>query len=457
MNEREWRDERDSRTLRYAERRLDPDRWISVIAQPDYVESYAGQVAAITLVNLLARMTPSVALAIPPVPLVKPLPWADKWLPDFLLETAYAADPYGRFCEGIQPNSYTVRLGGEGPCVVHGSGWVSYVGSGSSPITDVRTANPFGAAFAAVLACAHLFTSDFAYPDRPLLFDTLSWSESGTDALVEELITAAAADLGTVWTVGVGSVGTAILYFLTLLTRSFSAALLDPDEVRVHNLDRSPIFRAADVGRDKVAVVRDYLTSVGVPDVQIERVPLHESHAWRKRQEGVPDLILAAANEQDVRYHIEASFPPVQVYGTTGRNWQATMLRHVPFVDPCSLCLFPPSGPGVDTRCATDSEESRQRQDGAPNMDAALPFLSFAAGLMAAAEAVKLQLPGFPFSPNRVALYTRPVPTLIRAAMAKRQGCVCSHRSASVHERMIAGSRLSPLSGSAMRPGHDSQ
>lgn len=31
-------------------------------------------------------------------------------------------------------------------------------------------------------------------------------------------------------------------------------------------------------------------------------------------------------------------------------------------------------------------------------IDAALPFLSFAAGLMAAAEMLKLALPGYPFS-----------------------------------------------------------
>ena len=49
---------------------------------------------------------------------------------------------------------------------------------------------------------------------------------------------------------------------------------------------------------------------------------------------------VSAANERNVRAVIESGFPPLQIYGTTGRNWQAAVIRHMPLEDPCSCCLF---------------------------------------------------------------------------------------------------------------------
>ena len=48
MKEEQWRDERDDRTLRYADRRLDPDRWIALTAPLSHVERYDCQVAFLT-------------------------------------------------------------------------------------------------------------------------------------------------------------------------------------------------------------------------------------------------------------------------------------------------------------------------------------------------------------------------------------------------------------------------
>src|SRR5205807_10596227 len=102
-----------------------------------------------------------------------------------------------------------------------------------------------------------------------------------------------------------------------------------------------------------------------------------------------------AANEDNVRFQIESDMPPVQVYGTTGKNWQASVVRHIPMRDPCSLCLFPDRGPELAMACATGTVVSPV--DG-KQVDAAQPFISFAAGLMAAAEILKLGLRGYPFA-----------------------------------------------------------
>ncbi|MCG6859668.1 MAG: hypothetical protein LJE70_00025 [Chromatiaceae bacterium] len=66
MNEQQWHDERDDRTLRYAERRLDPKRWIAITADPAYVEKYEGQVA---LLAVFSRTTyPRPRWRVPPPP-----------------------------------------------------------------------------------------------------------------------------------------------------------------------------------------------------------------------------------------------------------------------------------------------------------------------------------------------------------------------------------------------------
>src|SRR3546814_16895822 len=83
-----------------------------------------------------------------------------------------------------------------------------------------------------------------------------------------------------------------------------------------------------------------------------------------------------------------ADMPPIQIYGTTGKSWQASVIRHVPLQGPCSLCLFPDSGPVALTACATGKVVSPVN---GKRIDAALPFLSFAAGLMPAAEILRTE------------------------------------------------------------------
>ena len=97
MNEEQWRRERDDRTLRYAQRRLDPQRWIAVTAPSAYVWRYDGQVALLTACNLLGRMSPSVVLAFPDKPVHPALPWSNYSLHELILAQMRAADPYGHF------------------------------------------------------------------------------------------------------------------------------------------------------------------------------------------------------------------------------------------------------------------------------------------------------------------------------------------------------------------------
>lgn len=442
MSDNDWYDARDSRSLRCAGRVLDPSRWILLRLDRDYASRFEGQVAILVAANLMARMSPSVAIDVPDVAVVEGLPAAGSGLRDAVLALMKSADPTGRFvARASSDGDYVIQLGARGAeVVVHGVGWDSYVGAAPSPLkrTDVR--NPIGPAMATIVAIASAFASNLADPPASIAFNSFNWAHQSApkDAPDHQPETS----LGNVWTVGTGSVGTAALYFLTLATNNFSACLFDMKAVAVHNLDRSPLFMAAHVGSKKVDITARYLRGAGVSKVDVDPSALDESTIWATRQSGTPDVLISAANERNVRSIIESAYPPIQIYGTTGKNWQASLIRHIPIQEACSRCLFQDEVYSP-TECATlkvAADASNQ------NIDAALPFMSFAAGAMAAAEILKLGLPGYPFSVNRISLYTQPKPRLVPAGISHREGCICMRRSRSVHQQMIAGSRHARLS-----------
>lgn len=443
MNEEQWRDERDNRTLRYAERRLDPDRWIAITAPSTHVWRYDCQVALLTVANLLSRMSPSVALSFDDAPIHPALPWAKQSLHEVILAQMRAADPYGRFhARDARLTDFQMHFGphGAGEMTIHGSGWNTYIGPSPSPLQECEDTNPFGAAFGAVIAASQLFVHDFDPPNTRFVANALTWRNE----VAPDNPPAPGGYLGHIWVIGVGSVGSAALYFLALAKRQFRATLVDMDRVKRWNLDRSPIFVEADVGDYKVDVAKAFLKSVGISAVRTETAPLHEVEAWVARQPGTPDAIISAANEQNVRYHVESQCPPIQLYGTTGRNWQFSLIRHIPLVEACSCCLFPPEVPSAPMACASAPMEGDD--GGEERIDAALPFLSFGAGLMTAADILKLSLPGYPFNPNNISFSTRPTPRLSGFRLSQRANCICGDRSQTAHRKMLEGGLNSGLS-----------
>ena len=93
-------------------------------------------------------------------------------------------------------------------------------------------------------------------------------------------------------------------------------------------------------------------------------------------------------------------------------------------------------------QCATGSPTPGSRSD--DEDDIALPFLSYAAGLMTAAEISKLALAGHTQSPSRV-FYEPGRRNLFGIALAKKQDCPY-HNQDATHEAAIRGSRFASLS-----------
>jgi len=428
------------RTVQYGERPLDPGRRVAIEVSPDYLATKPGQAALIVTADLLSRMVRQVNLAFPDAAFHAAFggPFRGS-LHDGLIGRMKAVAPPGGFvAEPITQADYVVRLGSDGRrWVAHGVDWSVYVGPGPSPLAPPQTDNIFGASHAAITAVAQLFGGRFPDMIEPRLADLLTLTSA---AGANPIFAPAGSELGTIWFVGCGSVGSAIAYFLALAGYRFTAVLFDKDIVKIENLDRSPIFTFDDQTHPKVESVARFLRQFGIA-AEPEPHWLDESAVWKGRQAGTPDIIVAAANERDVRYQIESQFPAIQIYGTTGKDWQANIFRHVP-VDPCSCCAFPPAA-HRETGCAEGEAPSPIAAE--KTVDAALPFLSFGAGLLAAAEISKLVLPGFPFSGSRgfftplaeEILYTRP--------FKRRDECVCAGRNRTVHRKMVAGTRYAPL------------
>ncbi len=440
MDQQQFYDRLNDRMRRYGASPLDPTQVITITALPDYLASYDGQVAALVACNLLGRLSPSVQIGYADIPIHPRLPWAGSSLVRYALEGMTAADPFGNY--GARPlaaGDFRFHLGPDGhETIVHGCGWNAYIGPAPSPLPPIKSDVGTGAALAVVLGAAHLFRTRFGAMTDPFACNAWDW----TNVPKPLEFSPVGASLGHVMTAGLGSVGSAANYFLVLATRDFRASLIDHDRVGIHNITRSPVFTDAHAKIDlaKVETVATFLRRAGVEDVAVDPVAFHES-ALNSREAGSTDVLISAANEFNVRYHIEMGFPPIQLYATTGRNWQATLMRHVPGAKACSLCMFPPDEKFAPTTCATDGSTAPQTTVEEERTDAALPFLSFAAGLMTAAEVLKLTAPGYPFSAERVMLGLKGQPLLVGTPIPHRTGCLCEDRHKGVHQAAIAGSR----------------
>jgi hypothetical protein len=432
---------RDSRLYEYGAKPLPKSDRLIVTADADYLARFSGQVAVLTFLNLFGRCSRAISVDLPSVPIVSPLPWAGANLADHVLKGLYAADPHGDYERGkASTTTCHVHFGRAGGQMnVFGAGWRASVG-GAPAAFNADDLNPFGPATAAVMAATRLFVDRLRPSPSTHTVNAFDW----TNDIDTEYRYAALPDLGRLWVVGTGSVGSAVLYFLTLATNRFTAHLFDHDVVEEHNITRSPIFTQADVGNDKAAVAGAFLSACGI-EHEPHAVALHQAPLWLARSPGTPDILVPTANEYDVRHLIETSLPPIQIYGTTGRNWQASVIRHIPLVDPCSLCLFPPDT-FAPSECATNSSP----QEPLKRNDSSLPFLSFAAGLMAAAEIVKLTIEGASLQ-NRTHYFTRPEPRLVGAGLVRRAGCPCGTPNVEAQLQMLRGSRYAHLC-SARRP-----
>ena len=417
---------------------------IHITVDPAYAKTYSGQVAAVTAASILGRMTGSIATKVPPTEMSEHLPWQGRTLDEVIHQTLAESHAY-RQHESREPvpSDIPVFVGPSGNgIVVHGSGWKAYSGTAPSTLQNGDHQNPFGAAFAALMAAAQLQINPKARQYKPAVVDTHTWNVSAHSSPGPMQPTGF--DVGEVWCIGAGSVGSCALFFLSLATQNLRAVIVDGDKVEVENITRSALFTQNDASlkTPKVEVAKRWLEYAGVAEVTAHNAWLHETKAWAQRTLGTPDIVIAAANEKNVRSTIETYRPPVQIYATTGKNWQVTLLQHIPMKGPCSLCVPGSQRTSAATICATAPPADEPSLED----DVALPFLSYAAGLMTAAEIAKLAITGNVAETNRVFFQPCAEDWFQAVAFERKHGCSCQTRDGREYQQVINGSRFAQLS-----------
>jgi ThiF family len=247
-------------------------------------------------------------------------------------------------------------------------------------------------------------------------------------------------DIGKTLMFGSGAVGSNILYFMSFFKWHGSIYINDFDMVKILNLNRSLLQMKDDVGTNKALCGAQYLSRLG-----FNATALTGSHKdFFADREMSADLIVPTANEENIRWDLANNYPPLMIYGTTDSNWGAYLGRHIPLLEECLACRFPNQVTEEHMACA----KTQLSRNNSNEPDAALPFLSALAALLAVAEIVKLQLPGYPFHGGRmnINLSGQPQSQQPYRALPKRLCGACMSRRSEVFYALRGHHRWSRLS-----------
>jgi hypothetical protein len=383
--------ERDRRTRQYGASEDALERPILIMVDPDVAATRAGQIAALALVNMAARVHRRIALIIPQAPLITRslIPAAD--LHTAAIRTARAINPVLDLDlePSIEGCAFVARVGlgtelpGDLDVYLDWHGGLG--GLATSPIPE-PTHDPdsrFGAATAAVLGSVALFRLAHGQAVHPARLNPVDLSvgiEGGTRDHTGPI------DVGDVLLVGAGAVTTALLYWTRELGTSGGWDIVDGDVAKLHNTNRCLTMTAADAGwpdgeptATAVAKAATAARAIGA-----RAYPQWYDH-WQPHHEARHDLVLPLANGRDVRTLIAQRGEPLLLHATTSPNWTAELHRHLPDHDDCPACRIPdPARPQMT--CSTGPAVPEEPD----SPDAALPFLSAGAGLLLAAALADL-------------------------------------------------------------------
>jgi hypothetical protein len=379
--------ERDRRTLEYGADPAVLEGPMAVHLGEDAAATRAGQVAVLGLVNMLARVHRRLVLVVPASPLRARclVPASD--LAMACVAMATAIDPFIDLELG--PRSRSCMPGvGIGRTVPGGLDY--YLGAdrftatlATDPleITDAP-ATVLGGELAACLAAAALFRLGHGHRAPPRRVSLWDFTEGDQAALGPARI--GPVDVGDVLVVGGGAVASALCYWLAELGVIGRWCMVDGDWAELHNTNRTIGLLAADAGWPDTTPVNKATAAARLLGADSFPGWYHE---WLVANgHARPDLVLPLANNYGVRHAIGQRGANLLVHATTSHNWTAELHRHIAGRDDCIDCRLPEE---VEARfiCSTGPAQP----DTKTSSDAALPFLSGAAGLLLAAGLIQLQ------------------------------------------------------------------
>lgn len=376
---------RADRTLRYTGG-LQPEFPAGITVGTATASVPAGQVAILTVVNMFARAHPEIILAVPDVPLLVPCPVGGSTVIEACERLAHAANPDVEFrsARSLVPGILSLGIGDDaGAATIYAGGarWTATTGSSPQPVFPAPS-SALGVGLAVTLAVGYVFRTAIGLPavkDRGVSLWSLSPSSQPTGPDVLSLLA-----VGNAWLVGAGAVGSCLAWWLHFTGVEDRWAVIDGDTADDTNMNRSLGLFAADAGltgarpRMKADTVANLIPgAISYP---------HWWSEWAATEPAPPDVFIPVANDYGIRPAAAAYGHPATIHATTSRNWTAELHRHLPSVDGCISCRLPEEAPTF--ACATGHVQPAGHD---PGRDAALPFLSAAAGILLLAGLLQIQ------------------------------------------------------------------
>jgi hypothetical protein len=379
---------RDLRTESYLDQPWHPTSVVRVVVGARSARTEVGQHLVLALTNMLARVHRQILFTLPdqPAPLLTFSVANATDFADAVIETARAIDPCGSFERAAEGGDIVLGIG---PDVESGLDWylgadraLAYLAERPVVLNTEARGTLRGAGLAACLGAVAAFKEELGWTVVPRIVSAWNYDE-GADAEsgsadLDEL------DVGHVLVVGAGAVGSALAYWLRSWGVGGRWTVVDKDTVELHNTNRGMVFLPAHAGwpsgerRRKAELVAELLpAATAVPKWYHAAKEIHDQRF---------DLILALANAYGVRSVLARRNATVLLHATTGKNWLSQLHRHVAGHDDCIACRL-----GDVKEVAFDCSVAEIETAHEEPVDAALPFLSAASGLMLATLLQRLQ------------------------------------------------------------------
>lgn len=386
---------RDRRSVEYIGKNLSKNFSVHISISEAAVNTLTGQHILLSLTNMLARVHGNINFNIPhDVQLLINHFLNGSTLGSTVIKTAYAIDPYGNYSIGNPSGQPDISLGigniQNKICDFYlgADHWKAYIQNHPAPIND-KLHTYIGASLSACLGATYAFKKMLGIDNYPKIISLWNFQEEDDAALGPEELPLL--DIGNVLIAGAGAVTSSLAYWLYPLNITGSWSVVDDDIAKLHNTNRGMLFLPEHTDwlryppLKKAEIIANYLTG---------STPLME---WYDESEAAQkldfDVILALANERNVRTLLARRNAPVTLHATTSRTWLSQLHRHIPAIDDCIACrmndIIEP-----DFECSTVKIPGNEQLSGiitGEETDAALPFLSATSGLMLASALYKLQ------------------------------------------------------------------
>lgn len=469
ISEEEFYKRRGDRTRRIAGNDDYTKATTGIVTDIQLASTYAGQVMLITAANLLSRWSRKIEIDIPNVELVEQLRSnAYNNLIDRIETECKEANP---FCDlsfkEVSSDTLTLFIGSEYEKSLHPTycitvdGW-DVVGWGpeeNKNITRFSDTNFVPSAqLASCLGVAQLFKIAVGQKEDKLLgnfrwslwdYSLRSLNRGPNDT---PIIPQDQKPVGNILQVGIGAVGSNVLYFLSMVSPNTHVEIIDYDMVEVENLDRTLLFGISDAKSspgDKVYRAEKILDKMGFVDVTPFKGSWSE-FSEEKLDGNDFDVWLALANENNVWQAMAENLPPLVIQATTNDDWGITLGRHIPFKDYCLRCRFKPDDGNVKTLCSQGDIDIPQKGNESQNkrVHASLPFLSASAAALIVSELCKLSCKNYSSLSNYVAANLKfDLSHILTLTKKPKQSCpVCGFRSRSMWEKRNNDTKYSYLS-----------